>query len=89
MKWILQVEYAIGETQYTQLLLADIFDVEGEVLVSTAYDTVMTPMPLLTKQLLNRQSNTKCMALIEAIQRKDTDLYLRGEDGIGIALGRT
>jgi hypothetical protein len=87
--WILLVEYAIGETQYTHLLLADVFDVEGAVLEPTSYDDVMTPMSLLTKQLMNGKSNANYVALIEAIQQKDADLYVRGEDEIGIILGRT
>jgi hypothetical protein len=77
-KRILLVGYTIGEMQYTRLLLADVFDVKSEELEPMAYDAALTPVALITKQMMNGLADIKYVA----------NLYLRGEDGIDIALGR-
>jgi hypothetical protein len=55
---------------------------------SDAYDMIIGPMALLSKQMMIGQNNAKCTALGEAIQRHDVDIYLRGSDGIDITVGR-
>jgi hypothetical protein len=45
------------------------------------------PMELLTKKMMNDHNNAKCVALEEAIKHRDVDIYLRGTDGIDIAVG--
>jgi hypothetical protein len=54
-----------------------------------AYDLIMGPMALLTKQMMNGKNNAKYVALEEAIKRRDADIYLRGSDRIDIAVGRS
>jgi hypothetical protein len=82
------VVYAVGQTQYTKLLLDDIYDVDKQLMMEEAYKLSVRPMSLSTKQMMNRYHSAKCDALEEAIKRQDADIYLRGSDGIDIAVGR-
>jgi hypothetical protein len=83
------VVYAVGQTQYTKLLLDDIYDVDKQLMMEESYELIVRPMSLLTKQMMNGYHSAKCDALEEAIGRQDADIYLRGSDGIDIAVGRT
>jgi hypothetical protein len=81
--------YAVGEVQYTKLLLEDIYGADNQFLKHNTHYSIVTPMAMLTKQMTNGKSNVKYVALKEAIKRRDADIYLRGSDGIDIAVGRT
>jgi hypothetical protein len=83
------VTYAMGEIQHTELLLSDIYDADNQLVEHNAYDLIMGPMALLTKQMMNGKNNAKYIALEEAIKRRDADIYLRGSDRIDIAVGRS
>jgi hypothetical protein len=78
----------MGQTQYTQLLLDDIYDVDKQLMMEEAYELIVRPMSLLTKQLMNGYHSAKCDALNEEIEHQDADIYLRGSDGIDIPVGR-
>jgi hypothetical protein len=82
------VVYAVGQTQYMKLLLDDIYDVEKQLMVDEAYELIVCPMSLLTKQMMNGYHIAKCDALEEAIKPHDADIFFRGSDGIDIAVGR-
>jgi hypothetical protein len=82
------VMYAAGQTQFSKLLLQDIYNVESQSMERNAYDMITGPMALLSNQMVVVQNNATCTALDEAIQRHDVDIYLRGSDGIDIADGR-
>jgi hypothetical protein len=82
------VVYAVGQTQYTKLLLDDIYDVNKQLMMEEAYELIFRPMSLLTKQMMNGYHNAKCDAPEEAITHQDADIYLRGSEGIDIAVGR-
>jgi hypothetical protein len=82
------VMYAVGQTQFSKLLLQDIYNAESQSMERNAYDMIIGPMALLSKQMMVGQNNAKCTALDEAIQRHDVDIYLCGSDGIDIAVGR-
>jgi hypothetical protein len=58
-------------------------------MMEEAYELIVRPMSLLIKQMMNGYHSAKCDALEEAIGRQDADIYLRGSDGIDIAVGRT
>jgi hypothetical protein len=83
------VVYAVGQTQYTKLLLDDIYDVDTQLMMEEAYELIVRPMSLLIKQMMNGYHSAKCDALEEAIGHQDADIYLHGSDGIDIAVGRT
>jgi hypothetical protein len=83
------VTYAMGEIQHTELLLSDIYDADNQLVEHNAYDLIMGPMALLTKQMMNGKNNAKYVALEESIKRRDADIYLRGSDRIDIAVGRS
>jgi hypothetical protein len=80
--------YAVGQTQYTKLLLDDIYDVDKQLMMEEAYELIVHPMSLLTKHMMNGYHIAKCDALEEASKRQDADIYLRGSDRIDIAVGR-
>jgi hypothetical protein len=82
------VMYAVGQTHFSKLLLQDIYNVESQSMEHNAYDMIIGPMTLLSKQMMVGQNNAKCTALDEVIQRHDVDIYLRASDGIDIAVGR-
>jgi hypothetical protein len=82
------VVYTVGQTQYTKLLLDDIYDVDTQLMVDEAYELIVHPMPLLTKQMMNGYHSAICDTLEEANTRQDADIYLRGSDGIDITVGR-
>jgi hypothetical protein len=81
------VVYTVGQTPYMKLLLEDIYDADKKLTVHNAYDLIIGLMVLLTKQMMNGHNNAKCDALEEAIKRRDVEIYLRGSDGIDIAMG--
>jgi hypothetical protein len=83
------VTYAVGEIQHIERLLSDIYDADNQLVEHNAYDLIMGPMALLTKQMMNGKNNAKYIALEEAIKRRDADIYLRGSDRIDIAVGRS
>jgi hypothetical protein len=83
------VVYAVGETQYTKLLLEDIYDADKELLKDNAHDLIIVLMSLLTKQMMNGKIYPKYTALGEVIKCRDRDNYLRGSDRIDVAAGRT
>jgi hypothetical protein len=83
------VTYAVGEIQHTKLLLSDVYDANNQVVEHNAYDLIMGPMALLTKQMMNGKNSAKYVALEEAIEHRDADIYLRGSDRIDIAVGRS
>jgi hypothetical protein len=83
------VVYAVGKTQYTKLLLEDIYDADKQFLKHNAHDLIIVPMSLLTNHMMNGKNYAKYAALGEAIKRWDADTYLRGSDGIDMAVGRT
>jgi hypothetical protein len=80
--------YIVGQTQYTKLLLEDIYDVDKQLMMEEAYELIVHPISLLTKHMMNGYHSAKCDALEEAIKRQYADIYLRGSDGIDIAVGR-
>jgi hypothetical protein len=82
------VLYVVGQTQCMKLLLEDIYDADKQLIVHGAYDLIIRLMALLTKQIVNGHNGAKCDALEETIKRRDVDIYLRGSDGIDIAVGR-
>jgi hypothetical protein len=75
------VVFAVGKTQYTKLLLEEIYDMDKQILQYDAYDSIVSPMALLVKKMTN--------ALEEAIKRHDTDIYLHGSDSIDLVVGHT
>jgi hypothetical protein len=81
--------YAAGATHYTKLLLEDVFDVDTVNMAYDAYNVMVSPMTTLAKQMMNGQTNAKYTALVEAIHRRDVDMYLRGITDIDIAVGRS
>jgi hypothetical protein len=56
------VTYAVGEIQHTKLLLSDVYDAENQFVEHNAYDLIMGPMALLTKQMMNGKNNAKYIA---------------------------
>jgi hypothetical protein len=85
--WAVLVVHATGATQYMNLLLEDVFDVDTGTMAYDAYIVIVSPMPVLAKYMINGKPNTKYTTLVEAICRKDVDMYLRGTDDINIAVG--
>jgi hypothetical protein len=83
------VVYAAGATPYVKLLLEDVLDVDTGTMAYNSYDVIVLPMSVLAKQMINGQHNAKYTALIEAIHRKDVDMYMRGTDDINISVGRS
>jgi hypothetical protein len=83
------VVYAVSETKYTKLLLEGIYDTDKQILQHSDYYSIVSPMKLLVKQMMNGKSRTQCIALVEVIKRQDTDIYLRGSDGLDLAVGHT
>jgi arsenate reductase-like glutaredoxin family protein len=61
-----------------KLLLDDIYDVDKQLMMKEAYELIVRPMSLLTKQMMNGYHSAKYDALEEAIKRQDADIYLRG-----------
>jgi hypothetical protein len=68
------VMYAVGQTQFSKLLLQDIYNVESQSMERNAYDMIIGPMALLSKPMMVGQNNAKYTALYEAIQRHDVDI---------------
>jgi hypothetical protein len=53
------VVYEVGITQYTKLLLDDVFTVDTGSMIDEAYDVIVSPMLALSKQMMNGQPNAK------------------------------
>jgi hypothetical protein len=75
------VVYAVGQTQYTKLILDDIYYVDKQIMVDEAYELIVRPMSMLTKQMVNGYHSSKFDSLEEAIKRQDADIYLHESDG--------
>jgi hypothetical protein len=53
------VMYEVGQTQFSKLLLQDIYNVESQIMERDAYGMIIGPMALLSNQMMIGQNNAK------------------------------